>query len=607
MSKQDWYGIWRVVSDFAKQNKKTMFFLMVAMALGAIVPFIHIVLMGYLLDAVKAQKDVEILIRLSLWTLGIHFILQILNCRTREWYNQKLEYMKELEAYRLNEKSLLMDYEYLEDVHIQELRVRGVSKAYLGIVGQTLYFLETMVAAALSVLIAVGILFPMFISRPSYYSGWIGSIWASGILFVMIGGLVWISYKRGLYYTEQERKTYDGISNEWNRMKYYLDLLAGVESQKDLRNYGQQEMIEEDVEKLCGTLRNGTKKVRENLSRKLWMGQTTSDLAGLLVYLFTGIRAYMGMISIGQVVIYASSIIQLSRSVCVFAESMGWLKESALFCKDYVDYIDLKQRKYQGTIPVEKRRDHRFLVEFQHVSFRYPGMQTDVIHDLNLKFVIGEKMAIVGKNGSGKTTFIKLLCRLYDVTEGCIKVNGIDIRKYNYAEYQQLFAVVFQDFRIFAFSIGENIAASKQVESLRALDALKRAGLSERIAEVPNGLDTFVGKEVKPEGVAFSGGEKQKMAIARAIYKDASFLIMDEPTAALDPISECEVYIGFDQMVGKKTALYISHRLASCRFCEDILVFDQGMVVQRGTHKELVKKEGLYRELWMAQAQYYQE
>lgn len=606
MSKQDWWYIWRVVSDFIKRNKKTMVSLFITMTLGAVIPFIKIVLMGYLLDAVQDGREALVLIRLSLWTFGITFLLQTLNGRTREWYNQKLEYMKEIEAYRLNEKSLSMDYEYLEDIQIQELRVRGVSKTYLGVIGQTLHYLESMTTAILSILIAIGILFPMLVNRQQKEYGWMGSIWASLLLVGIMGVLVWISYKRGLYYTEQEVKTYNGMSNEWNRMKYYLDMLAGVESQKDLRNYGQQEMIETDVEKLCGTLKNGSKRVRENLSKKLWLGQTMSDLSGLFVYLFTGIRAYIGMISIGQVVVYASSIIQFSRSIAEFAEIIGWLKESALSCKDYVDYMDLEQKKYQGTIPVEKRRDHRFLVEFEHVSFRYPGMQKDVIRDLNVKFVIGEKMAIVGKNGSGKTTFIKLLCRLYDVTEGCIKVNGIDIRKYNYMEYQRLFAVVFQDFRMFAFSVGENVAASEQVERMRALDALERAGLGERMAELTDGLDTFIGKEVNPDGVIFSGGEKQKMAIARAIYKDAPFLIMDEPTAALDPISECEVYAGFDQMVGKKTALYISHRLASCRFCEDILVFDQGKVVQRGNHAQLVKEDGIYQELWGAQAQYYQ-
>lgn len=245
-------------------------------------------------------------------------------------------------------------------------------------------------------------------------------------------------------------------------------------------------------------------------------------------------------------------------------------------------------------------------MEFEHVSFKYPGSEEYVIKDLNLNFVIGERMAIVGKNGSGKTTFIKLLCRLYDVTEGSIKVNGVDIRKYDYQEYCRLFAAVFQDFQMFAFPLGENIAGGEDVIQEKAVDALNRAGMGERLERLPGKLDTYVGKEFSDEGITFSGGEKQKMAIARAIYKDAPFVIMDEPTAALDPVSECEVFAGFDRMVGNKTAIYISHRLASCRFCQDIIVFDGGRVVQRGSHEELETQEGLYRELWEAQARYYQ-
>ena len=196
--------------------------------------------------------------------------------------------------------------------------------------------------------------------------------------------------------------------------------------------------------------------------------------------------------------------------------------------------------------------------------------------------------------------------RLYDVTEGCIKVNDVDIRKYDYQEYCDLFSVVFQDFRMFAISVCENVAASVDVDQRRTLDTLDRAGLGERIRELPDGLDTYVGTDFNQSGVNFSGGEKQKMAIARAIYKNAPFIIMDEPTAALDPESECEVYAGFDRMVGSKTVLYISHRLASCRFCQDILVFDNGQVVQRGSHEELERQDGLYRELWNAQVQYYE-
>ena len=168
-----------------------------------------------------------------------------------------------------------------------------------------------------------------------------------------------------------------------------------------------------------------------------------------------------------------------------------------------------------------------------------------------------------------------------------------------------MFAVVFQDFNIFAFSLGENIAASSEVDAAEVMEALQKVGLGDRLSELTDGLGTFVGTDYAEGGVAFSGGEKQKMAIARAIYKDAPFVIMDEPTAALDPLAECEVYAGFDQMVGKKTALYISHRLASCRFCEDILVFDNGQVVQRGSHEQLKEEAGIYKELWNAQAQYY--
>ena len=242
---------------------------------------------------------------------------------------------------------------------------------------------------------------------------------------------------------------------------------------------------------------------------------------------------------------------------------------------------------------------------FENVSFRYPGSDEYVIRNLNLKLEIGEKLAIVGRNGSGKTTFVKLLCRLYDVTEGCIKVNGIDIRKYDYREYCNLFSVVFQDFQMFAFPVGENIAAGAEMDEGRVAVAMERAGLGARLSNLPGGLGTCVGKDYDESGVAFSGGERQKLAIARAIYKDAPFVIMDEPTAALDPKAETEVFEGFDGMVGHKTAIYISHRLASCRFCEDILVFDRGKVVQHGTHEELEKQEGLYRELWNAQAQYY--
>lgn len=604
MNKKDWYYVFRVVGSFAAENKKTIVCLLIAAVTGALRPFIPVVMMGALLDAIAEGAQRAILIRYVLTGLFLNLIVSVIESRARQSFNQVNEYMRELEAFGLNRKSLVMDYEYLEDIHVQELRTRGLAMGmFLGVTGWTLYCLERILSAVVSIAAAVWIIVPMFAAsvRSGAAGQWIPAI----LLLALIAVMVWWDYRFGIRCTQQEKEAYDSAASGTNKALYYLDLLAGAETQKDLRCYSQQEAIERDADEALGKMNQAVRRVTAVSGKKSRADQTVSDLSGLLVYLFTGLQAFIGMISIGQVVTYASSILRFSRSVAELTDRMGALKKAAVYCKDQVTYQDLKKRKYEGTIPLEKRRDNKFKVSFEHVSFRYPGTDRDVIRDLNLEFVIGERMAIVGKNGSGKTTFIKLLCRLYDVTEGCIKVNGIDIRSYDYREYCRLFSVVFQDFRIFSFPLGENIAASEQVEEERAADALTRAGLNERLASLPNGLAACVGKEFSEDGVSFSGGEKQKMAIARAIYKDAPFVIMDEPTAALDPPSECEVYAGFDKMVGNKTALYISHRLASCRFCRDILVFDRGRVVQRGSHEELEKQEGLYRELWNAQAQYY--
>jgi ATP-binding cassette subfamily B protein len=219
---------------------------------------------------------------------------------------------------------------------------------------------------------------------------------------------------------------------------------------------------------------------------------------------------------------------------------------------------------------------------------------------------MGKRMAVVGQNGSGKTTLIKLLCRMYDPTEGEILLNGIDIRKYDYAQYMEIFSVVFQDFKLLSFGLGQNVAAAADYNKDKAEDCLIKSGFGERLAHMPKELQTYLYKEFEEDGVDVSGGEAQKIALARALYKDASFIVLDEPTAALDPIAESEVYSKMNEIVGGKTAVFISHRLSSCRFCDDIAVFDEGRLIQRGGHNDLIADErGKYYELWNAQAQYY--
>ena len=287
---------------------------------------------------------------------------------------------------------------------------------------------------------------------------------------------------------------------------------------------------------------------------------------------------------------------------------LGNMKANAFFLKKNFDYIDLPDPMYQGTLTIEKRRDRNYEIEFKDVSFKYPGADTFALKNVSFRFRIGQRLAIVGENGSGKTTFIKLLARLYDPTEGEILLNGIDIRKYDYKEYLSVFSVVFQDFSLPALKLGEVVASSSDYDRKRAEDALERAGFSERLSELPSGLDTFIGKDYDVSGVDFSGGEKQKIAIARAIYRDASFMILDEPTAALDPKAEAEVYRRFDEIAEDRTTVFISHRLSSCRFCDEIAVFSEGKIIQNGTHESLLSDAGgKYAALWNAQAQWYTE
>ena len=260
------------------------------------------------------------------------------------------------------------------------------------------------------------------------------------------------------------------------------------------------------------------------------------------------------------------------------------------------------------SLTTEKRADRQYEVEFKDVSFKYPGAETWALSHVNMKFKVGKRLAIVGENGSGKTTFIKLLCRLYDPQDGQILLNGIDIRKYRYDDYMNIFSVVFQDFQLICQPLGNNVSGSMEYDRERVHKALIDAGFGDRLASMEKGLDTMIFKNLSEDGVDVSGGEAQKIAIARALYKDAPFIILDEPTAALDPIAEAEIYSKFNDIAGDKTAIYISHRLSSCKFCDEIAVFHEGAVIQHGTHAELVADEnGKYHELWNAQAQYYTE
>lgn len=323
-------------------------------------------------------------------------------------------------------------------------------------------------------------------------------------------------------------------------------------------------------------------------------------------YLIICFYCLLGAFPIGGIIKYVGYLGRVTDSVGDIFGNIGMCKSNERFLETYLSYFDMKNDMYQGSLAVEKRSDKRFDIEFRNVSFRYAGSKEYALRNVDLNLKVGERLAVVGMNGSGKTTFIKLLCRLYDPTEGEIIMNDFNIRKYDYRQYLDIFSVVFQDYNLLAMPLGNNVACHEDWDEEKAEKVLREVGFGDRYDKMDKGLDTPIYKNFDTDGVEISGGEAQKIALARALYRDAPFIILDEPTAALDPIAEAEIYSRFDRIVGDKTAIYISHRLSSCRFCDKIAVFHEGRIVQTGTHEELLQDaQGKYYELWHAQAQYY--
>ena len=513
--------------------------------------------------------------------------------------------------HELNKKLMSMDYEYMESETIQNKRrdIDNMAREH-GCGFNMLFWTATPFVERLLQLVVAGIItVQLFVKCLTAYKTqeWKGilivlSFVAFLIIFLYVNQRMTQKIQAKINKSVEERLPYT------RKYDFYVDEYIGREEcGKTVRLFNQQSLLSE-------TLNEIFKKVSKLLSRQTilearmnqWAEGINVLISGM-IYLLLGIMALKRVISVGSICLYAGCITNFLWHFQKWNQQVSLLKMNTKYVKQYLDFMDIKNKKYEGTLPVEKRDDDKFMIEFENVSFHYPGSEKNVLENFSIRFNIGERLAVVGRNGSGKTTFIKLLCRLYDPTEGRILLNGIDIKKYDYKEYLSLFSVVFQDFQIPAFTLGQAVAASQEYDEEHVNDAVKKAGLSSLAARMPYGNETYLTKEFDKTGVNISGGEAQKLAIARALYHDTPFVILDEPTAALDPIAEYEVYAKFDELIGTKTAVYISHRLSSCQFCNDILVIDDGKAVQRGSHEKLIDEEGLYAKLWKTQAKYYQK
>ena len=372
---------------------------------------------------------------------------------------------------------------------------------------------------------------------------------------------------------------------------------------KDIRLYEAQKMMvdswKENTQKSNSHWKwQGDKSFAYNLANEL-----LSLARSIFAYFYVALLAIRKVIGVGTFTQLIAAEGGLDGAIGGMVISVTELVKRCNYAYEYVVFMDYPEALTKGDKPIEKKAHE---IEFRHVSFAYPKTERKVLDDVSIKIAPGEHLSIVGLNGAGKTTFIKLLCRLYDPTEGEILVDGVDIREYDYKQYMEQFAPVFQDFKLFAFSVAENISFTDKDADVSALT--DRVGLHDFVEGLPKGTETNIFKFFDEEGVEPSGGEQQKIAIARALCKDAPVVILDEPTAALDPIAEYEIYRQFNTLVGGKSAFYISHRLSSCQFCDRIAVFSDGHIAEYGTHAELEKIEGgIYAEMFEAQAKYYKD
>lgn len=505
-----------------------------------------------------------------------------------------------------SDKQMSLDYDDLEDVSIQKQRQEVEENLFMfgNGLAQLVWGTSVMVKVFINIFVALLMSGTLFISKTGE------KIVDHPIWIVAILGCITLCGFSNYKATRKENSLFMKWCDNslwFNRtfMFFGHELYTNLERAKDVRIYRQDTLAIKKIEELEAW----GKAEKKNSFHMAFFPSVAGFIVGLgncACYLFVAIKAFLGAYGVGSVVQYVSVLTRLGDGI---RDLMFMVSDNELYCahlKKMYDYLDIPNHMYQGSLTVEKREDNEYYIEFSNVSFKYPRTENYVLRNVNLKFKIGEKLAVVGMNGSGKTTFIKLLCRLYDPTEGEILLNNVDIRKYDYKEYMSIFSVVFQDFKLFSFGLGQNVSASFHYNEELAKRCLEKAGFYERLQSMKKGLETSIYKDLDEEGVEISGGEAQKIALARALYKNAPFIILDEPTAALDPIAEYEVYSKFNEIVQDKTAIYISHRLSSCRFCDIIAVFDGGQIVQRGVHDRLLQDtHGKYYELWNAQAQYY--
>ncbi len=561
--------------------------------LNVIMPFLGIVLTPLIIDELTGGRDVKKLILYAAMLVLGECVLTVLRQLTETRLNKYNDRLDDYFVMRTSAHTMELDYQLTEDKKaLDQLEkantgmswysggVYGISEQFFLLVGNVLKILGFVTVIALHAPLLLVVC----------------------CLCVTLNG--WMSVKNN----KVELTAYGRLSKVNRLFSYYGWETVDIRYGKDVRLYDAADML----------LNKWNGYTKESVDAWKWQADTgmryrlVSAVAGAVGTVFTyGYAALLALEKVFSLGVF-SQMVEAAGGLNATLNGLAWnvteLFKRCGYAWEYVAFMRYPEVLLKGDRPVNKGL-HR--IEFRNVSFSYPGSDKKVLDGVNLTVDKGERLSLVGLNGAGKTTLIKLLCRLYDLTEGHILLDGVDIREYDPEEYRAQFAPVFQDFSLFAFSLAENICLKEdakitEADRLQVLSLVLRTGLQEMADKLPKGIDTPLFRYFDEAGVEPSGGEQQKIALARALYKNAPVIILDEPTAALDPVAEYEIYKSFNALIENKTAFYISHRLSSCRFCDHIAVFSDGKVAEYGTHEELVKKEGsIYAAMFEAQAQYY--
>ena len=573
-----------------KENRSYGFLILLNIITSSFAPYINILMPRLIVD--------ELMNTLSLTKIILYVLIIVIGNFLASTFVLLLKEIREIKDDALSKKfdlmmagkSMNLRFDLTESESALSARQKaetGMSWYSGGIKGMS----ECLVNIGKSILVIVGVIMIVFKFSPILLLLSILSVGINSICTSRILGAAQEVFEK----TPKINKFYS----------YIYTRITSKEYAKELRLYDCKNLI---AQKSVENAKQLNQMDNECASKQFKWGIPGSIVSALcygISYCYLGISALKGDISVADFVMYITAL-EVFTNDCLLSViyNSQQLVMKCNFMNAFKEYMNLDSFKENPGVEIS---DEDFDgIEFEDVSFRYPGSEDYVLRHINLKIGKGEKISIVGLNGAGKSTLIKLLCRLYDVTEGVIKIGGRNINEYSYEEYMRILAVVFQDFKLFGYTIDENIRMGDlESENDDITDICDLSGISDWINKIENHGNTLLYKSYDDKGVEPSGGQAQKLAIARALYRDAPIVILDEPTAALDPVAEYEIYNRFNELINVKTTIYISHRMSSCKFCDRIVVIDNKTVVEEGTHNALMQRNGIYGKLFETQAKWY--